>query len=96
MFYKVGVGVEHRLFRLYAHFNKLAILPLEGEREPQLVGSCVGSIVTVVGVVHRIAAVGLEVRGGVEKIVLHVVVRKMCLHLAQTAVDAEGEHYVTN
>ena len=76
--------------------NKLSVHPLVHVEHGELVGTCVGGVVAVVGEVGKVVAVGFEVCGGVEEVVFSVGHRVLHFAFPQAAVDAEGEGFGGN
>ena len=93
---EVSVGIEHCLNGLWVYGQLLSVYPAVRVEEIQLVGAGVGGVVAVVGKVQAVVAIGFEVRGGVEEVILREGI--LCLHItpAQAAVDAEGEGFGGN
>ena len=56
----------------------------------ELVSPCIGSIISIIGEVQTVVAVGLEVGGAVEQVILRIGCLGLHLALAQRTIDAEG------
>ena len=87
----IGIRVEHRALQLQVQRFRLAVHPLVQVKHGELVRPCVGSVVAIIGKVHSIASIGLQVRRTVEQVMFRMRVSTLHFAFSQAAVDAESE-----
>ena len=87
----VGIRVEHGALQLQVQRFRLAVHPLVQVKHGELVSPCVGSVVAIIGKVHSIASIGLQVKRTVEQVMFRMRVSTLHFAFSQTAVDAESE-----